>query len=69
LTHGHADAVLGLDDLRSFSNRQIEPIPVYASKETLDYVESAFPYLIDRSKATGKISVCQVDIDIKIELI
>ena len=51
LTHGHADAIFGLDDLREFSISN--SIPIYCSSGTLDVVKSAFPYLVDLSKATG----------------
>jgi phosphoribosyl 1,2-cyclic phosphodiesterase len=51
LTHGHADAMLGLDDLRPWTKDA--PIPVYLSQETLSVVRHAFPYLVDVSAATG----------------
>jgi phosphoribosyl 1,2-cyclic phosphodiesterase len=53
LTHGHADAILGLDDLRSFSIMQRTDIPIYVTETTRKVVSTTFPYLIDRSKATG----------------
>ncbi|KAI9592009.1 beta-lactamase-like protein [Syncephalis fuscata] len=53
LTHGHADAIFGLDDLRSFSAVQGTNIPIYATAKTLEVVHAAFPYLVDRRKATG----------------
>ncbi|ORY07617.1 Metallo-hydrolase/oxidoreductase, partial [Basidiobolus meristosporus CBS 931.73] len=55
LTHGHADAILGLDDLRQWTlgGRVQSHIPIYLSSETLEVVEHAFPYLVDRTKATG----------------
>ncbi|KAJ1957396.1 hypothetical protein EC988_000856 [Linderina pennispora] len=53
LTHGHADAILGLDDLRQWTLSLGASIPVFLSKETLETVGNAFPYLVDTSKATG----------------
>ncbi|RKO90716.1 beta-lactamase-like protein, partial [Blyttiomyces helicus] len=58
LTHGHADAVLGLDDLRQWTiggaaKSVQDSIPVYLSKECMSVVESVFPYLVDTKKATG----------------
>ena len=52
LTHGHADAILGLDDLRSWSAFHGK-IPVYLNKECMDVVSRTFPYILDRTKATG----------------
>ncbi|KAJ3107827.1 hypothetical protein HDU97_003175 [Phlyctochytrium planicorne] len=55
LTHGHADAMLGLDDLRQWTmdgNVQ-ETIKIYLNKETMEVVARAFPYMVDTSKATG----------------
>ena len=46
-THGHADHVLGLDDLRPLSflmNRESGPIPLYASAETTEVLERVFNY-------------------------
>lgn len=52
LTHPHADAVFGLDDLRAWNAIQGN-LDVYCSKETLPTVTCAFPYLVDAKKATG----------------
>ena len=47
-THGHADHVLGMDDLRPFSfaayRRDGEPIPLYADPETTAVLERIFDY-------------------------
>ncbi|CAO1618144.1 unnamed protein product [Parajaminaea phylloscopi] len=55
LTHGHADAMLGLDSLRAWTLGGVlqDYIDVYLTQETLDVAKSAFPYLVDTSKATG----------------
>lgn len=42
LTHGHADHVLGLDDLRPLSWKRT--IPVWADAPTTEVVHRAFPY-------------------------
>src|ERR1700691_4804314 len=34
-THGHADHVLGLDDIRPFNLKQRSSIPLYAAEDTL----------------------------------
>lgn len=55
LTHGHADAILGLDDLRGWTmNGKIQKsINVYLTLDTFETVKTTFPYLVDRTKATG----------------
>lgn len=55
LTHGHADAILGLDDLRSWTMGGCIQghVDVYLSHECMETVQQTFPYLIDRSRATG----------------
>lgn len=47
LTHGHADHVFGLDDVRMFNYRQQRPMPVYGSKTTLRDVRRTFWYVFD----------------------
>ncbi|KAL3899079.1 MAG: hypothetical protein SGCHY_002300 [Lobulomycetales sp.] len=55
LTHLHADAILGLDDLRQFTLKGIvqDSISVYCSRDTFEAVKTAFPYLTKSSEATG----------------
>jgi phosphoribosyl 1,2-cyclic phosphate phosphodiesterase len=46
-THGHADHILGLDDLRPLSfivNRESGPVPLYASRDTREVLERVFDY-------------------------
>ena len=52
LTHGHADAMFGLDELRHFNSLQ-ECVNVYLSPECFSVVDQTFPYLTDVSRATG----------------
>lgn len=47
LTHGHADHILGFDDIRPFNLRQKKALPVYASKETLEILRRTFAYVFD----------------------
>ncbi len=47
-THYHIDHVAGLDDLRRFNWLQEAPVPVYAQTDTLDRLQSMFPYVFDR---------------------
>lgn len=48
LTHAHADAMLGLDDLREWIWDSSITIPVYVRDEDFPAIERAFPYLVDR---------------------
>ena len=53
ITHAHADAVGGLDDLRDWTNNAQESLPIYLRETDLKSVESLFYYLVDRRKQTG----------------
>lgn len=46
-THGHADHILGLDDVRPFNLKQQAPLPVYASEETIATLQRTFSYIFD----------------------
>ncbi len=49
LTHGHADHVLGMDDLRRFCDaRDYSAIPVYSTAEGLRRVRDIYPYAIGK---------------------
>ncbi|KAL6043784.1 Metallo-hydrolase/oxidoreductase superfamily protein isoform 3 [Balamuthia mandrillaris] len=52
LTHDHADATLGLDDLREWT-RHTSNLPIYLVERDLDALSRVFPYLVDSRKATG----------------
>jgi phosphoribosyl 1,2-cyclic phosphate phosphodiesterase len=47
LTHGHADHILGFDDIRPFNIRQKAALPVYGTQETFDVLRRAFSYVFD----------------------
>ena len=47
-THGHADHILGLDDLRLYNWRQGGPVPVYGSPATLEALSQTFWYVFER---------------------
>lgn len=44
-THGHADHILGLDDIRPFNLKQRADMPVYGSRETLVVLMRTFSYI------------------------
>ncbi|MBM4084646.1 MAG: MBL fold metallo-hydrolase [Planctomycetes bacterium] len=75
LTHGHADHIFGLDDLRIFNSRQKAVIPVYGSEQTLGIVRKAFSYVFEETQigggkpqftlnpVSGRFRVCDVDVE------
>lgn len=58
LTHEHADAVLGLDDIRvvqPFSPvNDIEPTPIFLTQEAMDSIVVKFPYLVQKKLKEGQ---------------
>ncbi|KAF3606395.1 hypothetical protein DY000_02047529, partial [Brassica cretica] len=58
LTHEHADAVLGLDDIRSvqpFSpTNDIDPTPIFVSQFAMDSLAVKFPYLVQKKLKEGQ---------------
>lgn len=55
LTHGHADHIAGMDDLRRFCDqRGGEALPVYSTDQGLERVRAIYPYAIrDRPVTRG----------------
>ncbi|XP_012092552.1 putative hydrolase C777.06c isoform X1 [Jatropha curcas] len=55
LSHEHADAVLGLDDIRAvLPFTPTNSIPIYLSQFTMDSVSLRFPYLINKKLKEGQ---------------
>ncbi|KDP38013.1 hypothetical protein JCGZ_04656 [Jatropha curcas] len=58
LTHEHADAVLGLDDIRAvqpFSpTNDIDPTAIHLSQSAMDSIAVKFPYLIKKKLREGQ---------------
>jgi phosphoribosyl 1,2-cyclic phosphate phosphodiesterase len=44
-THTHADHLHGIDDLRSFTLRQRQPLPCYGNAETIRVIRDRYPYI------------------------
>jgi phosphoribosyl 1,2-cyclic phosphate phosphodiesterase len=57
LTHGHADHIMGFDDIRPFNIRQRAVLPVYGNAETFTVLRQAFAYVF-----TGKPTLSTVPI-------
>ena len=53
LTHGHADHVLGLDDVRIYNFRQRGAIPCYGDLRTVGSVRQMFAYVFDPATPRG----------------
>jgi len=63
LTHGHADAMMGLDDLRMWANADDKSsrLAVHLDARTLAVVTSVFPYIVNSGSSTGGGGVPAVD--------
>jgi riboflavin kinase/FMN adenylyltransferase len=70
LTHGHADHLMGFDDLRPLSVGRSQPMPVYGNGETFEIVRRAFSYAFDsKPKLSTVPSVVLKEIDGPFELL
>jgi len=47
LTHGHADHIMGFDDIRPYNIRQQSALPVYSNDDTFRTIRRAFAYIFD----------------------
>lgn len=47
LTHGHADHILGFDDIRPYNIRQRSALPVYSNEDTFRIIRRVFAYVFD----------------------
>jgi phosphoribosyl 1,2-cyclic phosphate phosphodiesterase len=52
-THGHADHILGMDDVRRFNALQRSAMPCYGDPRTLDDVRRMFAYVFDPATPKG----------------
>jgi phosphoribosyl 1,2-cyclic phosphate phosphodiesterase len=63
-THGHADHVMGFDDLRPLSFRLKGNLPVYADDETARNIERIFEYTFrkeDRYPTSAQVEIHRID--------
>ncbi|HEY7500893.1 MAG TPA: MBL fold metallo-hydrolase [Vicinamibacterales bacterium] len=52
-THGHADHILGLDDVRRYNFMQQRPMPCFGDERTIADVRQAFAYAFDPETQKG----------------
>ena len=50
-THGHADHLFGIDDLRLFGYRIDHPVPLYCEESVERQIRTSFPYAFPKSTA------------------
>jgi len=55
LTHGHADHILGFDDLRPYNIRQGAAMPVYGNEETFRIIRRTFAYVFDNKPTLSSV--------------
>lgn len=49
-THGHADHVMGLDDIRPYNIKQKSVVPIYAANDTLATLRRQFSYIFEEAQ-------------------
>ena len=49
-THGHADHVMGLDDIRPYNLKQKSIVPIYAASDTLATLRRQFAYIFEEAQ-------------------
>ena len=52
-THGHADHILGMDDVRRFNALKHGTMPCYGDAQTLDDIRTVFGYVFDPATPKG----------------
>jgi phosphoribosyl 1,2-cyclic phosphate phosphodiesterase len=65
-THGHADHILGMDDLRPLSFHNPEGLPLYADDATADTIERVFEYTfrkVDRYPTSARVTLNRISTD------
>jgi phosphoribosyl 1,2-cyclic phosphate phosphodiesterase len=60
-THGHADHILGLDDVRRYNHLTKRAMPCYADERTVDDIRRTFSYVFDPATPKGG-GVPQLDV-------
>jgi len=70
LTHGHADHILGFDDIRPFNIRQRSALPVYSNEETFRIIRRVFAYVFEDKPTLSTVpSVTLISMERPVELL
>lgn len=67
ITHSHADAIGGLDDLRDWTNNVQKSISLYVEKRDLEVMEKTHYYLVDTSVVTPGAAVSNLVFNVMTE--
>lgn len=62
LTHGHADHIMGFDDIRPFNIRQRAALPVYGNEETFVVLRQAFSYVFSGKPTLSTIPIVDLHV-------
>jgi phosphoribosyl 1,2-cyclic phosphate phosphodiesterase len=62
LTHGHADHILGFDDIRPYNIRQKTALPVFGNEETFATLRRAFSYVFDNKPTLSTIPSVRLNV-------
>ncbi|MEQ1353484.1 MAG: bifunctional riboflavin kinase/FAD synthetase [Candidatus Acidiferrum sp.] len=60
LTHGHADHIMGFDDIRPFNMRQGGVMPVYGNEETFGVLRQAFAYVFSGKPTLSTVPIVEL---------
>ena len=70
-THGHADHVLGMDDLRPLTFGRRGELPLYADGATADVIERVFEYTfrkVDRYPTSARVRIHRLPVEAGVEI-
>ena len=62
LTHGHADHIMGFDDIRPFNIRQRAALPVYGNEETFVVLRQAFSYVFSGKPTLSTVPIVDLHV-------
>ncbi|KAL8043373.1 hypothetical protein ABFX02_09G115700 [Erythranthe guttata] len=64
ITHSHADAIGGLDDLRDWTNNVQPSVPIYTAERDFEVMKKTHYYIIDTSDVTPGAAVSDLQFNI-----
>ncbi|CAN6573502.1 unnamed protein product [Malus baccata var. baccata] len=64
ITHSHADAIGGLDDLRDWTNNVQPSIPIYVAQRDFEVMKKTHYYLVDTSAVLAGAAVSELQFNI-----